>query len=47
MHPARQRTMAQRATRTVEWPCGHSPAATRPDAVADLVADLVRALPTD
>ncbi|MGY1615405.1 alpha/beta fold hydrolase [Geodermatophilus sp. SYSU D00691] len=38
VHPERQRAMARRATRTVEWACGHSPAATRPEAVADLVA---------
>jgi pimeloyl-ACP methyl ester carboxylesterase len=44
VHPELQRAMAARATRTVEWPCGHSPAATRPDAVADLVAERVRAV---
>ena len=44
VHPERQRAMAARATRTVEWDCGHSPAATRPEAVADLVAERVRAL---
>ena len=44
VHPERQRAMARRATRTVEWPCGHSPATTRPEAVADLVAERVRAL---
>jgi hypothetical protein len=36
--------MAARATRVVEWPCGHSPAATRPDAVAGLIAERVRAI---
>ena len=44
VHPDRQRAMAARATRTVEWPCGHSPAATRPGDVADLVAGRVRAV---
>jgi pimeloyl-ACP methyl ester carboxylesterase len=44
VHPQLQRAMAERATRTVEWPCGHSPAATRPDVVADLVAERVRAV---
>ena len=44
VHPARQRAMAHRATRTVEWACGHSPAATRPELVADLVTERVRAL---
>ena len=44
VHPERQRAMATRATRVVEWPCGHSPAATRPDAVADLVAERVAAV---
>jgi pimeloyl-ACP methyl ester carboxylesterase len=44
VHPERQRAMAASATRIVEWPCGHSPAATRPEAVADLIAARVRAL---
>jgi pimeloyl-ACP methyl ester carboxylesterase len=44
VHPALQRAMAARATRCLEWPCGHSPAATRPGAVADLVADRVHAI---
>ena len=44
VHPELQRAMARRATRTVEWPGGHSPAATRPDVVADLVAERVRAV---
>ncbi|MGY1608951.1 MULTISPECIES: alpha/beta fold hydrolase [unclassified Geodermatophilus] len=42
VHPERQRAMAARATRTVAWACGHSPLVTRPDAVADLVAERVR-----
>jgi pimeloyl-ACP methyl ester carboxylesterase len=44
VHPDLQRAMAARATRTVQWPCGHSPAATRPDAVAALIAERVQAL---
>ena len=44
VHPDRQRAMARRATRVLEWPCGHSPAATRPEAVAELVAERVRAV---
>ncbi|MGY1593492.1 alpha/beta fold hydrolase [Geodermatophilus sp. SYSU D00708] len=44
VHPELQRAMAQRATRTVEWPSGHSPAATRPDQLADLVAERVAAI---
>jgi pimeloyl-ACP methyl ester carboxylesterase len=44
VHPELQRAMATRATRAVEWPCGHSPAATRPEAVADLIAGRVRAV---
>jgi pimeloyl-ACP methyl ester carboxylesterase len=28
----------------LEWPCGHSPVATRPESVADLVAERVRAV---
>lgn len=42
VHPDLQRAMAARATRSVEWPCGHSPALTRPDAVAQLVAERAR-----
>lgn len=42
VHPDLQRAMAARATFRQEWPGGHSPATTRPGAVADLVADLVR-----
>ena len=44
VHPERQRAMAARATRAVEWACGHSPSATRPDAVADVVAGRVAAV---
>jgi pimeloyl-ACP methyl ester carboxylesterase len=43
-HPDLQRAMATRATRAIEWTCGHSPAATRPEAVAELVAERVRAI---
>ena len=42
VHPDLQRAMAQRATRTLAWDCGHSPQASRPGAVADLIADRVR-----
>lgn len=44
VHPELQRAMASRATRVVEWPCGHSPAATSPDAIAELIAERVRAI---
>ncbi|MGY1706669.1 alpha/beta fold hydrolase [Geodermatophilus sp. SYSU D00697] len=44
VHPERQRAMAQRATRRLEWPSGHSPAASRPEQVAALVADRVAAV---
>jgi pimeloyl-ACP methyl ester carboxylesterase len=43
VHPEHQRAMAARATRTLDWPSGHSPAATRPDQVADLLARRVAA----
>jgi len=43
VHPDLQRAMAGRATRTLEWPCGHSPQAGRPGAVAELIAERVRA----
>jgi pimeloyl-ACP methyl ester carboxylesterase len=36
--PQLQRAMAARATATVEWPVGHSPAAACPQQIADLVA---------
>ncbi len=44
VHPERQRAMAARATRSVEWPCGHSPAATRPGAAAAVIAERVAAV---
>ena len=43
VHPELQRAMARRATRVVEWPGGHSPAATRPVALAELIAERVAA----
>lgn len=43
VHPELQRAMARRVTRCLEWPSGHSPAATRPAQVADLVAERVAA----
>ncbi|TFV55024.1 alpha/beta hydrolase [Geodermatophilus sp. DF01-2] len=43
IHPERQRAMARRAGRSLEWPCGHSPATGRPDQVADLIAERVGA----
>ncbi|MCK9894484.1 alpha/beta hydrolase [Frankia sp. AgB32] len=46
VHPDLQRAMAHRATHALEWPGGHSPAVTRPDALADLIAALVRSLPS-
>jgi pimeloyl-ACP methyl ester carboxylesterase len=44
VHPERQRAMARRATRTEEWPSGHSPAASRPEQLADLIAERVAAV---
>ena len=44
VHPELQRAMAARATRTIEWPCGHSPVSTRPESVSDLIAARVQAL---
>ncbi|MGD9526893.1 alpha/beta fold hydrolase [Pseudonocardia sp.] len=43
VHPELQRAMARRATRTVEWECGHFPLLSRPDELADLVAARARA----
>ncbi|MCL9794502.1 alpha/beta fold hydrolase [Frankia sp. AgKG'84/4] len=45
VHPDLQRAMARRATHCLVWPGGHSPALTRPDALADLIAGVVRGLP--
>ena len=38
VHPDLQRAMAERASTRHEWPGGHSPALTRPAAVADLIS---------
>lgn len=43
VHPDLQRAMARRATRSVQWSCGHSPLLSRPELVAGLIADRVRA----
>ena len=40
VHPDLQRILARRADRVVEWPTGHSPFLSRPDLVADLLADV-------
>ncbi|HWN36192.1 MAG TPA: alpha/beta fold hydrolase [Pseudonocardia sp.] len=40
INPDLQRAMAARAGHRLDWPGGHSPACTRPKAVADLVASL-------
>ncbi|MGE3288058.1 MAG: alpha/beta hydrolase [Pseudonocardia sp.] len=42
VHPDLQRAMARRATRAVEWACGHVPLLSRPDELADLVAERAR-----
>jgi len=44
VHPVLQRAMARRATRRLEWPGGHSPIVSRPQAVAQLIADPVGAV---
>jgi hypothetical protein len=46
VNPDLQRALATRATRMVEWACGHSPLASRPEAVADVIAERVRAAGT-
>ena len=38
-----QRVLAQRCTRSIEWPTSHSPFLSRPELVADLLIDLARA----
>ncbi len=40
VHPDLQRVLARRADRVLEWPTGHSPFLSRPDLVADLLADV-------
>jgi pimeloyl-ACP methyl ester carboxylesterase len=42
VHPDLQRILARRADRVVEWPTGHSPFLSRPDLVADFLAELAR-----
>jgi pimeloyl-ACP methyl ester carboxylesterase len=44
VHPELQRALARRATRSAEWPGGHSPLLTRPQQVAHLVAERVAVL---
>lgn len=46
VNPDLERAMAERATFRHEWPGGHSPAVTRPDAVATLIGSLTAASPT-
>ena len=40
VHPDLQRILARRCTAGVEWPTSHSPFASRPDLVAELLAEL-------
>ena len=40
VNPDLERAMAERATSRLEWPGAHSPALTRPDAVAELIGTL-------
>ncbi|HEY0812619.1 MAG TPA: alpha/beta hydrolase [Pseudonocardia sp.] len=42
VNPDLERAMAERATFRHEWPGGHSPAMTRPDAVAELIGSLTQ-----
>jgi pimeloyl-ACP methyl ester carboxylesterase len=44
--PELQRRMAVRASRVVEWDTSHSPFASRPELVANLLIDLARAEPS-
>jgi pimeloyl-ACP methyl ester carboxylesterase len=43
--PELQRLLAKRCTTSVEWPTSHSPFLSRPDLVADLLADLAAGPP--
>jgi pimeloyl-ACP methyl ester carboxylesterase len=40
IHPDLQRVLARRCDATVEWPTSHSPFASRPDLVADLLVEI-------
>jgi pimeloyl-ACP methyl ester carboxylesterase len=42
VHPDLQRVLARRCTQSREWPTGHSPFASRPDLVAQLLTDLAQ-----
>ena len=42
VHPQLQRILARRCTRSYEWPTGHSPFASRPELVAELLTGLAR-----
>ena len=42
VNPDLERAMAARATASLEWPGGHSPMITRPDALAALIASLAK-----
>ena len=42
VHPGLQRILARRCSQTVDWPASHSPFLSRPNLVADLIADLAR-----
>jgi pimeloyl-ACP methyl ester carboxylesterase len=44
--PELQRMMAKRASRVIEWDTSHSPFASRPELVANLLIDLARAEPS-
>jgi pimeloyl-ACP methyl ester carboxylesterase len=43
VHPGLQRILARRCGSVTEWPTGHSPFLSRPELVADLVAELADA----
>lgn len=43
--PELQREMAKRATHVVEWPTSHSPFASQPQLVADLISDIAHQAP--
>jgi pimeloyl-ACP methyl ester carboxylesterase len=42
VNPQLQRAMAERATASLEWACGHSAPVVRPDEVASLIAESIR-----
>jgi len=46
VHPELQRVLSKRATNVVEWETSHSPFASRPDLVAELLVEIAKGIDT-